>query len=249
MEYIPSAAEDQALHARYHAAMTKGVDVGGSMLKGGVRIVARIQRDHGRGRNDKDEKDQVIVEVTRWDKAWAKRAASNVLEVVEKELGAVRTREEELWGVATGTIPEGRQSDTEAAAFKVYLSIRGTKCIGLLLAQRILSARRMDAACSISTLDTTTDAGEQHGARSDDAPLGVSRIWVSKEYRGRGIAIQLLDAACKGFVHAIELGKDEVAFSQPTEAGLKLIRRWVGVKKEGDENAAWLMYDEEDVHT
>jgi N-acetyltransferase len=97
------------------------------------------------------------------------------------------------------------------------------------------------------------------------AVLGITRIWTSFTHRGQNIAPTLLDAAVKyhnDFVaHAREpvpqlenvpaethavlfppyekpaiVRREQVAFSQPTEAGARLARRWVG-KAYG-----WLVY-------
>jgi N-acetyltransferase len=99
---------------------------------------------------------------------------------------------------------------------------------------------------------------------SSPAKLGISRIWTSPSHRGQGIAKALLDQAVahynervtmhdhtksanageaetRGSPQAVNrklelLTKDQVAFSQPTDAGAKLARKWTG-KKYG-----WLVY-------
>ncbi|SMR63501.1 unnamed protein product [Zymoseptoria tritici ST99CH_3D1] len=76
--------------------------------------------------------------------------------------------------------------------------------------------------------------------------LGISRIWTSPMHRGQGIAMALLDTAVEGYnAHfgASRVGtadwtqrptlskiksKTQVAFSQPTESGAKLARKWTG---------------------
>lgn len=101
--------------------------------------------------------------------------------------------------------------------------------------------------------------------KSSPAKLGISRIWTSPTHRGQGIAKSLLDQAVRHYndrvtehnhiegndAKQLSLGdgqptqaisdlvlisKDQVAFSQPTDAGAKLARKWTG-KKYG-----WLVY-------
>lgn len=99
----------------------------------------------------------------------------------------------------------------------------------------------------------------QLSTKSSPAKLGISRIWTSPTHRGHGIAQCLLDRALGhhsecGFDHMGQCGnedgdaqkkpessiqcitKDNVAFSQPTEAGARLARKWLG------RNYGWLVY-------
>lgn len=60
------------------------------------------------------------------------------------------------------------------------------------------------------------------------AVLGVSRIWVAPKYRRKGIATRLLEAGRNSFVYGAIVPKSQVAFSQPTEDGLKLATEYFG---------------------
>ena len=259
MEYIPTAAEDVALHLRYHTAMIRGVDVGVSLPRAGAKIVVRVpamgpaSRKMTKGKEHMD----AIYEVTRKDKIGAKRAAIKALKVVERELGAVETGEEVLWGGTKSGEP----------VFKVYLYVRrDDKCIGLLLAQRIrhaqrvafeadskkeeeaetLQERREKAFATLFYQDPVYVPIEDKKEDPVTAILGVSRIWVSQEYRGRGIAEEMLEAASGNFLSGVKVTETKVAFSQPTEAGMKLVKKW---RTKGGRCKAvdWLMYDECDV--
>lgn len=59
-------------------------------------------------------------------------------------------------------------------------------------------------------------------------PLGIPRLFVPSNHRRQGIASLLLTAAAKTFVHGCELDptKGEVAFSQPTGDGRKVMESW-----------------------
>lgn len=59
--------------------------------------------------------------------------------------------------------------------------------------------------------------------------LGISRIWVCKEQRGRGIGTRLLEAARKHAVPGTELEKLDIAWSQPSESGGKLAKSYNSV--------------------
>ncbi|KAI0687134.1 hypothetical protein BC835DRAFT_1512826 [Cytidiella melzeri] len=63
-------------------------------------------------------------------------------------------------------------------------------------------------------------------------PLGISRLFVSSSHRRLGIGSRLLTAAASTFVHGCPLDpkKGEVAFSQPTGLGGKVLEKWAGGK-------------------
>lgn len=261
MEYIPSNTEDRKLHATYHAASIGGVDVPFSLrANDSWPVVERI--DGANGKRD------LIVEVGRHSKLAARRFAKKVLEVVERELGAVETTENRLWDIATTPIPKfywngktKRTMDLIVDRFKVYLYVRGSKCVGLLLAQRIPRAQRQECFGAASAPARAPEAPRARTPDAKDSPavMGVSRIWVSKESQRCGIAIEMLDAARKEFT-GTEIAREQIAFSQPTEMGLRLITRYItgqtgscvnGVEASisEEEQPGWLMYDERDAET
>lgn len=55
-------------------------------------------------------------------------------------------------------------------------------------------------------------------------------MFVSAQHRHKGIAVSLLDAAAKTFIHGCPLDPKlgQVAFSQPTRAGRGVMERWGG---------------------
>jgi len=82
---------------------------------------------------------------------------------------------------------------------------------------------------------------------SGEADLGISRIWTSSAHRRQNIATALLDAALGDQGRTLQtdptpwngltepkygpmrnLRKDMVAFSQPTQSGARLARKWTG---------------------
>nr|POF02258.1 n-acetyltransferase eso1 [Quercus suber] len=107
------------------------------------------------------------------------------------------------------------------------------------------------------TVDEDNDLPLQLSSSPSQATMGIARIWTAPAHRHRNIATRLLDAALAHYdqdhhsIHASfgdargngdrsrtrsTKSKTLVAFSQPTEAGTRLARRWFG-KKFG-----WLVY-------
>lgn len=137
--------------------------------------------------------------------------------------------------------------------YKVYLYVHGLRCVGLCLVERIDKAYQVVDPAVAAKADSGEGDGPgnntsesrsqpQDKAREEvdlDAPvtvadtsdvacMGISRIWVSSSFRKQGVATTLLDVACKTFVPLKHLPKEMVAFSQPTQSGARLARRWFG---------------------
>ncbi|KAK1072353.1 hypothetical protein LTR74_002666 [Friedmanniomyces endolithicus] len=273
MEYVASSAEDRGLHEKYHKQTVEGYDVGKDFVQR-----ARERTVFG-GVNGEDR----VCAVDCSDKPARKRRAQAVLEIVQRELGAVPILEEELWDFTRSGAMVGGETK-----FTTYLYNRGTKCVGFLLTESITSARHVlgttqrtrrtessiptsGALASLrarkqAAQDAAHEAANQPIELSDTsypAKMGISRIWTSPHHRHQNIATILLDTAVlhhnqraahhgqvgvattsplndtrspvaavsDGLLEASQrlMGKEDVAFSAPTEAGARLARRWFGM--------------------
>ena len=254
MEYIASSAEDRKLHDKYHKQNLHGFDVGKDFLRkgrDGTTFDAPIDGD-------------VVSVVDGFDCQLRNNRARDALKVVQMELGAVEIPEKELWA----TRADHFKQDQMRFRYATYMYIRGTKCIGVLLAEWITTARavvqpaavranakrppvpqeKKSALASLRAKHDSTRTTDQTAqpieltTKSSPATLGISRIWTSPTHRGQGIATALLDMALTHHPHPfpehtdLVVQKERVAFSQPTDAGARLARRWFG-KKYG-----WLVY-------
>ncbi|EGP83618.1 uncharacterized protein MYCGRDRAFT_49783 [Zymoseptoria tritici IPO323] len=221
MEYVLSSAEDRNLHAKFHKQNSEGVEVGASFVDGTEahkQFVGVAKRPA----------DAVIV-VDSSDKKTRQKKSQAVLEVVQRELGAVSIPEADVWEK-----PKDAASDSEPQ-YHSYLYVREGKCIGYLLTQSIAEAYTVLAK---EQAEETKRKRLEHAARQPiclsktrvPVVLGISRIWTSPMHRGQGIAMALLDTAVEGYnAHfGASRSKTQVAFSQPTESGAKLARKWTG---------------------
>ena len=232
MDYIPSNGEDAALHRKFHVRRVGGVDVSRAFVDRAAAAAAETRVWSGADGS-------FIAAVGRSDAPALRNKAVEVLQLVNAELGAAPMAAQALWGPAHAH--ERRQSHgpaqsrkcARAAAdgYKVFLYVRGSKCVGACVAERIREA--------FSVLDAGGDASSSSlsvGAAAAPAVLGVSRIWTSNVHRRAGIATALLDAARARFVYGMTVPKHSVAFSQPTESGARLARSWFG------QDTGWLVY-------
>ena len=247
MGYVPSHAEDAALHRKFHALNVGGVDISKAML-------GRLRQNQVWIGGDRS----FIAIVSRKDPLALRNKASEVLKVVNTELGAVPISDEVLWSQTRNPIaasaplqgPNGKNAQpsqkgagerSTSDRFKAYLFVQGQKCVGACLAERIQEAFRVlgqgDAAGH--TGQHPADAASSSisiGAATTPAILGISRIWTSSLHRKGGLATRLLDSARSDFLYGMTVDKAAVAFSQPTESGGHLARKWFG------QGAGWLVY-------
>ena len=227
MEYIPSNAEDVALHKKFHAVNFGGVDCTKTLVE---RLRQKQIWSGGEG--------SFIASVGRRDALVLRNKASNVLKVVNTELAAVPISDEELWSQtmlsASAQLSEGDATTSEKCdRFKVYLYIRGQKCIAACLAERIQEAHTVLAQDEASKNPTQLPTESQSSSisvsiTSEPVLLGISRIWVSSQTRKQGIARRLLDSIRSDFMYGLTVEKHLTAFSQPTEGGGKLARKYFG---------------------
>lgn len=223
MEFIPSNAEDAALHRKFHAMNVGGVDFTKS-------TVERLRKNQVWSGGD----GSFIAVVGRKDAVALRNRTSDVLKVVNTELAAVPISDEELWSQTHAQDAQDMQSQSTAIdRFKTYMYIRNQKCIGACLAERVCEAYTVLAQDETSAQDRQLPSGTKSSSISiskaaTPAILGISRIWTSNRHRKQGIATRLLDCTRSDFLYGMTVAKEKVAFSQPTESGGNLARKWFG---------------------
>ncbi|OJD12849.1 hypothetical protein AJ78_06612 [Emergomyces pasteurianus Ep9510] len=224
MEYIPSNAEDVALHKKFHDMNSSGVDLGKAFVRANAcRWVYEAARfDEG-----------YVVIVDRKSSPSARNQAMRVLEVVNKELSAPDIEESVLW---SQTEPPKRLrkngAKEEADRFKVFLHMKDSKCVGLCLTERIWEShvvKRPDRSGNTRTDgEPLSSSSITASEEAYPAVVGISRVWTSASSRRKGIAMDLLDCVVSNYIYGMEIPKSQIAFSQPTESGCRLIEAFFG---------------------
>lgn len=252
MSYTPSVAEDDKLHSMYHNRHKEGIELDKAFMKSAMKWCYEVPNIPGS-----------VVVVDRKISLPARRTVQKVLEVVNRELGSVDIAEADLWGQKT---LEGESNDAKKSdCYKVFLHVLNGKCVAVCLAERISKAFKVKSA-TLSSNDkdergtamlnredsalltpTSSSAAQNQFPSSADLRLendstnvvvGVSRIWTSKTFRKKGIANNLLDCVVTQFIYGLDIEKEEVAFSQPTDMGAALARAWFGTE------TGWCVYQE-----
>ena len=238
MEYVPSAPEDVALHKKFHAQHTNGVSMDRDFL---TKVKSEKAVWHG------PQGDFIISLSGSQDlEHWLKKARA-VFDMATADLGAVDIPDEKLWGPQFAT-PGARSKEAGAKEekhdrYKLYLYMDNGRCVGLCLAEGIEKAFRVVEQKNKVDTEKKTETEEESKAsdsagaqrsellsiskETDEAAIGISRIWTSRGSRKKGIARALLKCVAKTFLSKVT-SKELVAFSQPTEMGTALARRWFG---------------------
>eukprot|EP00117_Sycon_ciliatum_P024574 scpid77411/ scgid0089/ N-acetyltransferase ESCO1; CTF7 homolog 1; Establishment factor-like protein 1; Establishment of cohesion 1 homolog 1 len=122
---------------------------------------------------------------------------------------------------------------------KVLLYISNRKVIGCLVAQPVekacpllpptpddsdlnLEISDSSYAAETSFLDSSASYCNKVGGEAAPVVCGVSRIWVTSDFRRKGIATRMLDCLRKNFFSGFSnqvVEKQQVAFTTPTESG------------------------------
>jgi len=243
MEYIPSNAQDAALHKEFHTVNVGGVDVSKAFLK---KHLPSIVWDSSKDATQPEGcVEGFVMVIDRKSSRAEKNKGRQILQVVNTELSAVDVEDERLWSqMAEPNVRDEAEdcpSQTLLAGdgakksrcdrFKIYLFVSGEKCIGLCLAERISKAYKVkdensEADGNIADLPISKSSSISISREADPAILGISRIWTSVSHRRKGVAAALLDAVRSNFIYGMQISKAMVAFSQPTESGGRLAQKW-----------------------
>ncbi|EAW09192.1 ESCO family N-acetyltransferase [Aspergillus clavatus NRRL 1] len=232
MEYIPSNAEDAALHKKFHDMNSTGVDLGKAFMRANAcRWVYEATRfDEG-----------YVVIVDRKASPTVKNQAKKVLEVISKELSSPEISDDVLWSQTEP--PEHLRKDgvdEKVDRYKVFLHMKDSRCVGACLTERIWESKPVDSSVA-TTKDGTEPPNDSAVTVRDEvhpAIVGISRIWTSGSSRRKGIAMDLLDCVVSNFIYGMEIPKEQVAFSQPTESGKRLALAFFGPGQQ------WHVYNE-----
>ena len=83
--------------------------------------------------------------------------------------------------------------------------------------------------------DGGEDRGGQEAMERSNVPLpcrlGVRQVWTHTSFRSMGVVTHLLERARSEAIYGAVVGKEEVAFSSPTEDGARLARKWGGERQ------------------
>lgn len=215
MSYIPTSLDDVTLHNKYHNMLLRGrkwshkwghqyqLDVNGPDQDNSFRAITPPMSSPIKSRANKPD---MVAKIRKGHNVEV-RIMLEIMGVVNKELNAPDD-ENEFW----------MNGDKDGCAF-VY--VRNDRAIGAITME-VLQPER----CRWMVYETRAIVEHVKPVFK----LGISRIWVCKSFRGEGIASKLIDIARNNTVLGHPIPKHLVAWSQPTDSGGKLARKYNGAE-------------------
>ncbi|RSH94531.1 hypothetical protein EHS25_004335 [Saitozyma podzolica] len=131
------------------------------------------------------------------------------------------------------TTASGQRKRTKLSGVKGGATPR-ERIVGVVVAQRIRWAMRVLRDSDSEQREGLKIVDTGGGVICDPKPLptnlGIHRLFTVPSYRGHHLAQGLLEAACKHTIYGLPLSPSsgQVAFSQPTDSGRRMMERWGG---------------------
>ncbi|KAF8527062.1 hypothetical protein JB92DRAFT_2868645 [Gautieria morchelliformis] len=220
LSYIQGAIDDETLHKKHCARVQRGLEWGKEEEKEAYKAGVRVVEDFVRIKGHIDATHGRIIAIPAHVGGKIGAKLTSLLETIDLALSSP--------GLSPRTLKISK------AYFLLLPSPSGRERIaGCVIAQQIFSAMNvvatppLDAAADQNKL-VSVEGGLYCSPELHPTPLGIPRLFVPSKHRRQGIAKLLLTAAAKTFVHGCELDptKGQVAFSQPTGDGRKVMENW-----------------------
>ncbi|XP_033098141.1 N-acetyltransferase ESCO2-like [Anneissia japonica] len=198
MVYTAGHPEDEADHAQFHKKFLSFIKFPGWKNE-------HILEEFDDGR---------IIQITEKDPKYCKKKVEEVRELVDHELG----------------FPDGGAACKPSSTTLLFISLEN-KVAGCLIAEEIKEGYRVipdntqqDHVMSAGENNIEQIADEKQKAWccsnvSEPVVCGVSRIWATGQMRRRNIASRMVDCLRMNYIFGTTLGKEDIAFSDPTPDG------------------------------
>jgi len=177
--------------------------------------------------------DDRILEVRSDDPLVHRTKVLEVQAIVNKELGFAKRQNDDIDNAVSGG--GGIAGDINTTC---YLYISKKRVVGLMMVKRIQRAYELLPPSNKETShykDNKKRNGNDNSSLSisrslkpSRALLGIHQIWVHKQHRLCGIASKLVSAARDYLIFGMSVPIELIAFSSPTEEGLRFAKRYVG---------------------
>ncbi|KAK9244470.1 ESCO1/2 acetyl-transferase-domain-containing protein [Lipomyces tetrasporus] len=233
MSYDTLAPDDIRLHSRFHARAIGGVDV--TIPRHCAPIATACLQQRTGPAHQLSQKGSKIYKFAVRDLSGStalrsvKTAVDASLRLCNSELSAPDERLAALVHRTDATVfvcVAGRFADENRGpdAASSSSSSGAQVVVGLCLVERAGTGFFM-----------SVDTGRVLPRTQETLIMGISRIYTVHSARRTGVARALLDAARRNFVYGLEVTKDRVGWSQPSESGGRVAMRWCSVPMTEDE--------------
>lgn len=254
LSYNRGSDDDKKFHDERHDAWLKGLPIRNCHNNKFIKTKKLCPVIHPDGTED------YIVEVSvHSHDSWKRVVLDALSEVVDPELGSETYTEDILFMMFTDPNPElppnlagyrhaNEDRQSLVARFRVFVFIKNTRLVSLLLLERITWGYPTIVAADTLRTNAPGTAGpvgseqlRHEGLTVRPAELGVNKIWTHRNHRRQGFASKLLDCARSEYTfRTAALDRDRIAWTQTTADGAALAQRYAG-------NKAYLCYREKPI--
>ena len=180
--------------------------------------------------------DDRILEVRSDDPLLHRNKVVEVQAIVNKELGFARRKNDDIDNTASfGS--GGIAGDVDMTTCYLYISKK--RVVGFMMVKRIQRAYELLPPGNKETSHYNDKDKKGNGKDNSSlsisrslkpsrALLGIHQIWVHKLHRHCGIASKLVSAARDYLIFGMSVPIELIAFSSPTEEGLRFAKSYVG---------------------
>ena len=250
MLYVPGIAEDEAQHKRLCQAYTLGIPCNRGTVKGGKQVEVPnndaevtttivLWRSSVKAHNSKKSKGEQETTTERCSTSSSTTSSNNknnkdrpsqwplLARMISKDLG---THEETTLDHLTNEIVFlyiGKINTTAAGhGTKKSAGTNTSRILGVATVQLLgkVPAYRMISLYERSLIPST------------EATLGIGLLWTHPVARHRGIATRLVHAARQHSVFGMKVARQDVAFSNPTQAGYNFAVRYSNARNGSNGN-------------
>ncbi|GME70807.1 unnamed protein product [Ambrosiozyma monospora] len=218
MSYLPYVKADQQQHHKFHKRVLEGLDFSTKASQGKHTFSYFLNKPETKHHNK-----QIDIYELNFKNQYNVQLAHDFLGIVNTELNAPQDTLQFLKGPNFG---------------KVFLAVDTQlgKTVGIISVERIKTGHWMIA-----------DTGDLVPNQTMKLLLGISRIYVCKQYRGYGIGLKLCQVLFQNGVYGVALRKTQIGWSQPSEFGGRLALRFNAVKHKSGKFLIPVYKEEEDL--
>jgi len=233
MLYVIGDMDDEARHKAFCARSSQALSLSSIKSFHPVRCADSLDHDH-------DPRDGVVEVRSGERHRLEQEPLRTILQTVQRELGStltllgdksesilLYTRDKKVIGCLVREAVEPDQLiplSLERGAAEVDVVRRGAHETASSQTDDALEAQRESASKHGAADQSKAGDGAKSGdaSRPAGATMGIKLIWIFEKNRREGLASRLLDTARKTFEFARVIKKEHVAYSQPTDQGLRL---------------------------
>ncbi|POW20877.1 hypothetical protein PSHT_03067 [Puccinia striiformis] len=245
MSFVLGVEEDMEIHKKHHRRVLNGIEWPMTPFESQPDSYRVVWRDPSG--MDLEKIIKISLEPSILKRSRYKHKVEQILEMVNRSLDAQELTEEQLKAsylyIYIGTpldqpdLKKRRTTNVTTKTVKKKLVVKAM-CVAarIEVAYQIVRGPGTPGEEEIDDTELlrfgeTTSNYIARKPKPETSLVGIHRIWSSPYHRRRGLCRRLLDSVADTFIYGMSIDRIEdrrrsIAFSQPTESGMRLASNW-----------------------